>query len=111
MLTTGTRTAAAGRAGRQLPDGGRGWKSDRSDRVLEEVLTFPVFSPRGVQEERRKSSLGARVPARNRAALKGAVFLLWLWQILHHPTQAGSGRVLCVLSWREAISAFLKSSS
>lgn len=55
MLTTGTRTTAAGRAGRQLPDGGRGWESDGND--LEEVLTFPVFS--GREEEKQPGGQGS----------------------------------------------------
>lgn len=79
--------------------------------VLEEVLTFPVFSPRSAQEEKRESSLGGQGSSPKQSCPERGYFLMWLWQIQHHPTQAANGRVLCVHRRGEVISVFLKLSS
>lgn len=59
----------------------------------------PPANPGDAQVKRRKSSLRAQGCSQKQSCLQRGCFFIWFGPILHHPTQAGSGRVPCARLW------------
>lgn len=67
-----------------------------------------LFPPPGVHRREEEKQPGGQDSSQKQSCLEKGCFLILLWQILYHPTQAANGRVLCRHCQGEATLVFLK---